>query len=41
MGRTVHNLEVIAGSAYRLKKPKTDEDVGNSWNVANLRLFYP
>ena len=48
----VHNLspqwegpfivsEVIGGGAYRLKNPKTDEDVGNLWNVANLRLFYP
>ena len=33
--------EVIGGGAYRLKNPKTDEDVGNPWNVANLRLFYP
>ena len=33
--------EVIGGGAYRLKNPKTDEDVGNQWNVANLRLFYP
>src|SRR3954463_14891624 len=33
--------EVIGGCAYRLKNPKTDEDVGNPWNVANLRLFYP
>ena len=33
--------EVIGGEAYRLKNPKTDEDVGNPWNVANLRLFYP
>src|SRR3954463_11428487 len=32
--------EVIGGGAYRLKNPKTDEDVGNPWNVANLRLFY-
>src|SRR3954463_16769548 len=31
--------EVIGGGAYRLN-PKTDEDVGNPWNVANLRLFY-
>ena len=28
--------EVIGGGAYRLKNPKTDEDVGNPWNVANL-----
>ena len=33
--------EVIGGGAYRLKNPKTDEDVGNPWNVANLRMFYP
>ena len=33
--------EVIGGGAYRLKNPKTDEDVGNPWNVANLRLIYP
>ena len=33
--------EVIGGGAYRLKNPKTDEDVGNPWYVANLRLFYP
>ena len=33
--------EVIGGGAYRLKNPKTDKDVGNPWNVANLRLFYP
>src|SRR3954470_13755587 len=33
--------EVIEGGAYMLKNPKTDEDVGNPWNVANLRLFYP
>ena len=33
--------EVIGGGAYRLKNPKTDEDVGNPWNVANLCLFYP
>ena len=33
--------EVIGGGAYRLKNPNTDEDVGNPWNVANLRLFYP
>src|ERR1043165_5202886 len=33
--------EVIGGGAYRLKNPKTDEDVGNPWNVANLRLLYP
>src|SRR4051812_12182627 len=33
--------EVIGGGAYRLKNPKTDEDMGNPWNVANLRLFYP
>ena len=33
--------EVIGGGAYRLRNPKTDEDVGNPWNVANLRLFYP
>src|SRR3954468_10661894 len=33
--------EVIGGGAYRLKNPKTDEDVGEPWNVANLRLFYP
>src|ERR1043165_477862 len=33
--------EVIGGGAYRLKNPKTDEDVGNPRNVANLRLFYP
>ena len=32
---------VIGEGAYRLKNPKTDEDVGNPWNVANLRLFYP
>ena len=34
-------LEVIGGSAYRLKNSKTNQDVGNPWNVANLRLFYP
>ena len=34
-------LEVIGGGAYSLKNLKTDEDVGNPWNVANLRLFYP
>src|ERR1041385_1728869 len=28
--------EVIGGGAYRLKNPKTNEDVGNPWNVANL-----
>ena len=33
--------EVIGGRAYRLKNPKIGEDVGNPWNVANLRLFYP
>src|SRR4051812_36623037 len=33
--------EVIGGGAYRLKNPKPDEYVGNPWNVANLRLFYP
>ena len=33
--------EVIGGGVYRLKNPKTDEDVGNPWNIANLRLFYP
>src|SRR3954465_5552740 len=33
--------EVIGGGAYRLKNPKTDEEVGNPWSVANLRLFYP
>ena len=33
--------KVIGGGAYRLKNPKTDEDVGNPWNVPNLRLFYP
>ena len=33
--------EVIGGGAYTLKNPKTNEDVGNPWNVANLRLFYP
>src|SRR4051812_18974833 len=33
--------EVIGGGAYRLANPKTNEDVGNPWNVANLRLFYP
>ena len=33
--------EVIGGGAYRLKNPKTNEDVGNPRNVANLRLFYP
>src|SRR4051812_14785115 len=35
------NSEVIRGGAYRLKNPKTDKDVGNPWNMANLRLFYP
>src|SRR3954468_14658153 len=34
-------LEVIGGGAYRLKNHKTNEDVGNPWNVANLRMFYP
>lgn len=33
--------EVIGVGAYRLKNPKTNEDMGISWNVANLRLFYP
>src|SRR3954470_6913764 len=33
--------EVIGGGACKLKNPKTNEDVGNTWNVANLRLFYP
>ena len=33
--------EVIGGGAYRLKNLKTDEDVGNPWNVVNLCLFYP
>ena len=33
--------EVIGGGAYRLKNSKTDEDVGNPWNMANLCLFYP
>ena len=33
--------EVKGGGAYRLKNPKTDEDVENPWNIANLRLFYP
>ena len=31
--------EVIGGGVYRLKNPKTDEDMGNPWNVANLLLF--
>ena len=33
--------EFIGGGAYRLKNPKTNEDMVNPWNVANLRLFYP
>src|SRR3954469_8504911 len=33
--------EVIGGGAYRLKNSKTEEDVGNPWNVANLHMFYP
>src|SRR3954470_12148577 len=33
--------KVIGGGAYRLKNTKTDEDMGNPWDVANLRLFYP
>src|ERR1041385_3481985 len=30
-------LEVIGGGAYRLKNLTTNEDVGNPWNVTNLR----
>src|SRR3954468_7973035 len=33
--------EVIGGGAYMLKNPKTDEGVGNPWNIANMCLFYP
>ena len=33
--------EVIGGGAYMLMNPKTDEDMGNPWNVANLCPFYP
>lgn len=33
--------DVIGGGVYRLKNLKTDKDVGNPWNVANLRLLYP
>ena len=33
--------EAIGGGTYILKNPKTDEDMGNLWNVLNLCLFYP
>jgi hypothetical protein len=33
--------EVISdGGAYRLKNPKTGEEVSNPWDVAHLRRFY-
>jgi hypothetical protein len=32
--------EVIPGGAYRLKNPASGKDVGNPWNIAQLRRFY-
>jgi hypothetical protein len=33
--------EVIPGGAYRLRNPKTGNDVENPWNAVQLRRFYP
>jgi hypothetical protein len=32
--------EVIPGGAYRIKDTTTGQDIGNPWNVAQLRSFY-